>query len=280
MRFFLLYLILIIFSSFFLSCKKDKLSSPKASFLVANQVSLKTTPAQGVNTHKITDLWYYVNGQFKGVFPIGSVMPVVAEDKAEITLLAGIKNNGISATRLSYSFFNPITFTQNLTAGQTYTVLPEFEYNSNVKFIYSQNFDSPGSLFISAGDSAYTLTTDPTKTCGGSGGSIFMSMSDSKPTSKMLNSQPYYLPAGGSIVYLELNYKCNQKITVGVIGDGYDERNAIILNKSDDWNKIYIQLTNVVSSPPNHIGNQVFIKATKEVATPEIYIDNIKLITQ
>lgn len=280
MRYFLQYYILFFVTIFLFSCKKDKLKSPKASFLLVNQVSLKTSSSQGSSSHKITDLWYYVDGQFKGVFPVGSVMPIVASSEAEITLFPGIKNNGISATRLSYQFYKPITFKQSLEVGKTYTMVPEFEYDATAKFAYVQNFDSPGSQFVSAGDSAFTLIADPSKTFGGSGGSIFMSMSDAKPTSKLQQSVPYYLPGGGSAVYLELNYKCNQPITVGVIGDGYDERNALVINKSEDWNKIYIQLTSVVSTPPNHVGYQVFIKATKEVDTPEIYIDNIKLISQ
>jgi len=133
---------------------------------------------------------------------------------------------------------------------------------------------------MSAGDSAYQIISNPTKTFGGIGGSVFMSMNDAKPTAKMLQSIPYYLPTGGTPIYLELNYKCNQPITVGVIGDGIESRDAITINPSDDWNKIYIQLTSVVSTQPTYSGYQVYIKATKSVDIPEIYIDNIKLITQ
>jgi hypothetical protein len=124
------------------------------------------------------------------------------------------------------------------------------------------------------------MITNPLKTFGGNGGSIFMSMSDAKPTSKMLQTVPYYLPAGGVPIYLELNYKCNQHIQIGVIGGNTDERPAITLNPTDDWNKIYIQLTSVVSAQPTYSGYQVYIKATKEVETPEIFIDNVKLIIQ
>ena len=75
------FLLLTFIGSF--SCKKDKLKAPKASFLLVNTVSLLTTPTQGENTEKITDIWYYVNDQFKGVFPVGSVMPIVASANAD-----------------------------------------------------------------------------------------------------------------------------------------------------------------------------------------------------
>ena len=285
MQRYLLYLLLFCGLIFSVSCKKEKFKSPNASFLVVNPVSVKTTYIpQGTTSHKITDIWYYVNGQFKGTFPVGSVMPIVANGSAEITLFAGIKKNGISATRTPYPFYNSVVFNQTIEAGKTYTVSPEFEYSSNAIFYYQQpqDFDASFSQFQSAGDSNYVRTTDPSKTFGGTGGSIFMSMNDAKPTAKMVQSVPYYLPAGGTTIYLELNYKCNQTITVGIIGGGFDERAAITLNATTDWNKVYIQLTSIVSRPPTYLtsGYQVYIKAVKEVATPEIYIDNIKLISE
>jgi hypothetical protein len=277
------YLLLFLCSLIFLlSCKKDTLNAPAASFLFVNTVSVNTTSAiQGSNSHKITDMWYYVNGEFKGVFPVGSVMPIVATDNAEITLFAGIKNNGISATRTPYQFYKAVNYIQALLPGKTYTISPEFEYTSNAIFYYQQpqNFDSSVSQFEPQGDSSYVRTLDPNKTFGGTGGSIFMSMSDAKPTSKMVQSINYFLPAGGTTIYLELNYKCNQTFVVGVIGDDFDERDAITVNSSTEWNKIYIQLTGIVSAQPLHLGYKVFIKATKEVNIPEIYIDNIKLIS-
>ncbi len=279
----LYFLILLIFIGLF-SCKKDKLKAPKASFLLVNTVSLVTTPTQGENTEKITDIWYYVNDQFKGVFPVGSVMPIVATGNADIKLLAGIKNNGISGTRIPYEFYNSKEFNLSIEEGKTYTVTPQFEYNSNAIFYYAENFDASfgGSQFSSVGDSAISNTKDfdVSQSYGGIGGSILMGMSDAKPTAKIINTAQYYIPAGGATVYLEINYKCNQKFIVGVIGGGFDERDALVINPSDDWNKIYVQLTNVVSTQPTYSGYQVFIKATKAVDNPAIYIDNIKLIAK
>lgn len=280
---YLLYFFLFCGLIFFASCNKEKLKSPQASFLVVNHISVKTISNQGTGSHKITDIWYYVNGKFKGVFPVGGVMPIVASDNAEITLFAGIKNNGISATRVPYPFYNSLVYNLAIEAGKTYTISPEFEYSSGAIFYYAQpqDFDNTFSQFQSTGDSAYVRITDPAKTFGGTGGSIFMSMSDAKPTSKMVQSVQYYMPTGGTVVYLELNYKCNQSVVVGIIGGGFDERGALTLNETaGEWNKIYIQLTSIVSTPPTYPGYQVFIKAKKEVAVPEIYIDNIKLISQ
>ena len=280
MRKHLLYFILLFAVFLTTTCKKNKLKAPTASFLVVDKVFVNPKSTQGSSSEKITDIWYYVNGQFQGVFPIGSVMPIATTGNAEIQLFAGIKNNGISATRVPYEFYNPITTNIDLEAGKTYTLSPQFEYKSTANFTFIDNFEQ-GSYFQSEGDSDTVIILDPTKTFGGTGASLFMSMSDSKPTGKIVNSAAYYLPVGGNPVYLELNYNCNQPITVGVIGGGVEERGAITLNSTGGvWNKIYIKLTTVVSTPPTYeyLGYKVFVKATKEVADPKIYLDNIKLI--
>jgi hypothetical protein len=287
MRRFLLYFFLICNYTFFISCKKDKLKAPEASFLVVNNVTLKTVGNQGSTSHNIVDIWYYVDGEFKGVFPVGSVMPIISKGTAEITLFAGIKNNGISSTRLPYPIYNSKTYRIDIEPGKTYTLSPEFEYNSSAYFYYADNFDlgsGGGSFFTSTGDSNYVYTSSPDKVWGGSGSSIFMSMGDNKPTAAMMQTNSYYLPDGGSVIYVELDYKCNQEFNVGIIGyassGGADLRNVLTVNRSDEWNHIYIQLTSAVSTAPTYGAYKVFIEARKSADTPEIFIDNVKLIYQ
>ena len=281
----LLYLFLFCNFVLFISCKKNKLKAPEASFLVVNNVGIKTGINQGATSHNIVDMWYYVDGEFKGVFPVGSVMPIISKGTAEITLFAGIKNNGIASTRLPYTVYNPKTYRIDVEPGKTYTLTPEFEYNSSAFFYYADNFDvgsGGGSFFTSTGDSNYVYTSDPSKTWGASGSSIFMSMSDSKSTAAMTQTNSYYLPDGGAVIYVELDYKCNQDFNVGVIGyntsGGADKRNVVKVNSSDGWNHIYIQLTATVSTPPTYGTYRVYIETTKNTDTPEIYIDNVKLI--
>lgn len=288
MRKYLLYFLFLFYVIFSTSCKKNSLKAPPASFVVINSLSVKpkTNPNQGSSSHKITDIWYYVNDEFKGIFPIGSVMPVLGTGEQKITLFAGIKNNGISDTRVPYEFYNPVIYNLNMEVGKTYTLSPEFEYKPNTVFVYVNNFDGAGNNFDSVGDSAVsnTNTFDVTKSFGGNGGSIFMGMSDAKPTAQIINSINWLLPIGGATIYLELDYNCNQSITVGVLGgsgSNVSQRDALVLNSTGGvWNKVYIPLTSSVSTPPTYefVGYRVFIRANKEVNQPQIYLDNIKLI--
>lgn len=262
------------------SCNKEKLKSPESAFLVVNSANVFSTPLQGSNSSKITDIWYYVDDNFKGAFPIGSIMPIVGSGSSKITLYAGIKNNGISATRLPYDFYQKYTISQDITPGQTYVVNPTFEYLTVAAFPIIENFDAGGFKFMSVGTTPFTVITDPNLVYGGSGKSFYMTMTDVNPKSEIKTSTPINLPVGGAAVYLELNYKCNQQIEVGVIGGGIEVRQALIVNSSSEWNKIYIQLTSVVSTQPTYNYYDIYIKATKQVDSPEIYLDNIKLVTK
>ncbi len=224
-------------------------------------------------------MWLYVNDQFQGCFATGQVMPIVASGSANIKLFAGIKNNGIADTRQPYFFYKSVEYNLSIEAGKTYTVNPSFEYISSAIFAFTDNFDS-GSYFIpsqNAADSSINFTS--VNAFGGSGKSVFMSMSDAKPVSKMITAGYHFVPLSGDAVYLEMDYKCNQEITVGVIS-GTEERFVIGLNPTTGWNKIYIDFRTAINTQPTSNFCKFYITATKATATPEIYIDNVKVITE
>lgn len=269
----------------FSSCSKEKLKSPDAAFLLVNNVEVFATSTQGSNSHKITDIWYYVDDNFKGVFPLGSPMPVLGNGNSKITFFAGIKNNGISTTRLPYEFYQAHSFTQNFEVGKTYTVNPVFQYLSSAVFPTEvlDNFDSgtgTGTKFVSVGDNPFYIVSDVNQVFGGMGKSLYFTMSDAKPETKIKTTSPLNLPVGGSTVYLELNYKCNQAFDVGVIAGGVDERLSLTINPSLTWNKIYVQLTAAVSTQPTYLFYEIYMKAIKQTEAPEIYLDNVKLVTR
>lgn len=278
----LLYLFSFCVTFFYVSCNKQKLKSPQASFLVVDSPQLITSTNQGANSHKITDMWLYVNDNFEGIFPVGSVMPIVASGNAEVVLFPGIKNNGIAATRLPYTFYGQVKFNMPVEAGKTYTYTPYFEYLSGINFKYTEDFDGggPGISFSGVGSTTCTTISDPNKVYGSVGKSLLMTMDDANPIGEIRSTSSIYgLPAGGSPVYLELNYKSNQPFQVGVIGGGTDQRQVITINPSDEWNKIYVQLTTALSTSPTYTNYKLYVKATKAASSPEIYLDNFKVIS-
>lgn len=281
----ILFLSLFFSLIFLFSCSKESLKSPSSSFMVFTNPTLNiTSSSQGSNAINVTDVWYYIDEQFQGCYPIDGIVPIVASGNANIKLFGGIRNNGIGSTRQPYYFFKPIAFTQAVEAGKTYSYSPVFEYISSAKFPVTENFELSGVLFQNAGnpgDSSYSIVTNPSLVYGGTGKSLFLGMSDAKPTAEIVTTSSSAVPLSGARIYMELNYKCNQEIVVGVIG-GTERRDAIVLNATDNWKKIYIDLTKVVNTTPTYSYYKFYISAAKNanVANPAIYIDNVKVVTE
>ena len=267
--------VFVIFLTFLLtSCKKYE-AADAAFYIKPGLVSVSTTSAQGSSSHKITDLWVYVNGQFKGVYPTDHTIPVVSNNsKVSLDIYAGIKNNGITDTRIFWPFYQRIHFDTTVNAGLTINRPFTFTYNSITTFTWNENFDGLGTTIESTpkystvkGDGAFE------------GKSLLVSLRGDSSAAMVKSTSSFKLPTGTSNVYLELNYKCNETIEIGLIGDSNDEKTAFYLNPTDKWNKIYINLAPTVNQEVVSSKYKVYFRMLKLLSEEsELYLDNIKLV--
>jgi hypothetical protein len=95
---------------------------------------------------------------------------------------------------------------------------------------------------------------------------------------------PVSLPKGGANVFMEINYKNNQELLVGLrsyyTGASTIEEQVITLRPTDSWKKVYINLTRQVSSQINANNYRIFFQTTKPSGSEplEVLIDNFKII--
>ena len=290
MRLFLFLSFLI--NLFLLSSCKKYVPADAVFFIQPKLVSVSTnTSTQGSGSSKITDLWLYVDGQFQGAYPSGSRMPIITKNqKVKVNILPGIKNNGISGTRLSWAFYSGIELDTLVGNGQTVDRPLVFQYNPNTVFEWTENFDGFGySLVKSIGDvsGGNTSTSDtmwklaPTVDCfEGKSAEIGLSSNASVgATAQFESSIDHTMPQGNTNVYLEINYKGNQVFEVGVLADA-TTKSTVFVNPSANWNKIYIQLSDALNRLPKEPQQKVYFKMVKTAdnATPKIFLDNIKLV--
>ncbi|MDI1354567.1 MAG: hypothetical protein PSX36_06600 [bacterium] len=268
------------FSLFLLgSCKKYQPADP-AFFMRANKISITPTDKQGSGSHKITDLWLYVNGQFQGCYPVGNLMPIVSKnEKVTIDILPGIKNNGISDTRIFYPMYTKLEFDTTVASGTTLERAFTFQYKTSTIFPLIEGFEggANGFNFVAANSDTIFHVASPEDSYEGN--CIEMGLSGRSLVGKIESSIAYALPHGTSDVYLELNYKCSAEIQVGVIGDDLRDNTALLIGPKSEWNKIYVQLATVLNSPPLSNKYKIFFKLlNKDVAEPRMFLDNIKLV--
>ena len=80
-----------------------------------------------------------------------------------------------------------------------------------------------------------------------------------------------------------MDYKCNAPIIVGIYANGSSEidKNTIIyLNEKEEWNKIYISLTEIIYNYNDANDYKLFFAIPRDttVAQNEMYLDNIRLL--
>lgn len=281
-------LLLILFATTLLSCKED--ITP--AWLEIPTIELATDEAtEGVNTHGITDAWVYMDGKALGVFELPAKIPVLAEGEHTFLIYAGIKNNGISATRIKYPFYDRFETTLNLVKGEKITVNPVVNYKTNLTFELMEDFEDTGidftpalisdtpMVFIDKVD--YPSIVKYGQRCGG----IFMTETDS--IFKAVTATFLDLPKSED-VFLELDFLNNNSIRMGVIAQNntdYNEHTPLVqMNPQSEsswvWKKIYIDLKEDISYEIYATSYELYFLSVidPDNTLGKVYLDNIKVI--
>ncbi len=261
-------------------CKKYAAATP-AFFIKSSNVSVVTTTSiQGTSSNKITELYLYVNGKFQGAYPTGNLMPIASNNQnVNIDIFAGIKNNGFKSTHITWLFYDKIEIDTIVESGVIVDRPLAFKYNPNVKFAWIEGFENTtGTSLIKSGVSSvnFLSVTSPESF---EGKSIKMELTQNQTIAQIESVNSFSLPTGSSNVYLELDYKCFQEFTIGLIANN-TEKQVITLNPNTNWNKIYINLADILNTAPTAATHKLYFKMKKinDSDDSRFYLDNIKVV--
>ncbi|MEJ2593938.1 MAG: hypothetical protein P8100_02135 [bacterium] len=272
----------------FTGCYKFEGSQTVPAYLKIDTVSINTYyPDQGTRSHKITDVWIYVNDNIVGAYELPANFPVLAEGLNKLEIRPGIKLNGISSTRVPYPFYEPIVYEdfQFVTDSTQVIHHPVADYYGNLVFAWMEDFEGAG-LSLEENPASDTVivrvirenSPEPeTKYAG----AIFLT--DENPIYSAASYNAYEMPRQGSPVLMELEWKSDNYLNTGLLirdPGGYVKVPLLILKHAEEWNKIYINLGPNLSLHPQASEYRVYLEAgidsDKDFST--IYIDNIKVI--
>ncbi len=266
------------------SCEVFDKDEKIPSYIHIDKFDFTTTSEQGSSSNKITDAWVYIDDQVIGAFELPVTFPVLWEGTHTITVKPGIKLNGIAGARAIYPFYKPFSKSITLYPDSIIKIAPTSSFSDAAKIVWYEAFEDGGITLEKTyrSDTNIFKTSDITKRFEGDYSGI-VNMDADHEFFEIKSSTSYILPQGGSAVFLELNYKCNQEFSVGVFANTPSQSlqsEVLIINKSDTWNKIYVNLTGRVSANSDAINYNVFFGAFKsaDVAVPEILLDNIRLV--
>ena len=249
------------------------------------QLQINDSIKEGSSSHKITDAWVFIDDELLGTFELPVTLPVLNEGKHILKIRAGIKVNGIADTRDKYPFYDFFTENINLIRGATIEVNPVVEYFNTTVFEWIEDFNGVGISLEPKSNSDTTIKNINASSLvfeGNGSGEIIMD--SNMDFAEVFTSSDYQLPKNKTPVYLELNYKNNFVFTIGIYANNPTQsiqNNIIWINPSSEWNKIYIDLTQHVSQEINALDFKIFFGVlNSNNESPEIYLDNIKLLHQ
>jgi len=282
---FLSTLLVFAVAGMFSSCEVFNPAEQIPSYIHIDKISLTTTSDQGSNSSKITDAWVYVDDQLIGAFELPVTLPVLNSGKHNVVIKPGIKVDGIAATRAVYPFYQPYSASINLIPDSVITINPTLTYNSYTVFEWKEAFEDGGISIAKTlfSDTTIGKTSDTSKVFEGSYSGV-VHLDATHDFFQGLSLGSFILPTGDSPVFLELNYKTNATIRVGLYANSTSsvmKLDVLYINKSDKWNKIYINLNSAIARATNSPDDfQVCIEVQKDsdVSSAEILFDNIKLV--
>jgi hypothetical protein len=270
-----------------ISCNIINPDEQEPSFLYIPEFNFETRVGEGTTSQKITELWVYADEEIVGVYDLPASVPILQTGRRNIRIFAGIKNNGISETRIRYPFFEPFDTIIDLQSMNIDTLIPTFRYYEDVD-INEKGFES-GNFFIPAGANNGTFEVEEDEAFVFEGNRSGLGKISSSQSILFFKDDENLILDAGNVYMLEMNYSCNNKFAVGLISnDGANtERNMVlVMNPTTTgtgnpvWNKIYVDLGNVPSENPNANFFEMYIEATRDagVSEAEIYLDNLKLV--
>ncbi len=271
-----------------MGCDAFNPDEQEPSFISISDYELTTTPLEGTSSSAITELWVYVNGDVEGVYDIPASIPVLRAGNNTVSVFAGIKNNGISSTRIRYPFYASYDTVLNLQPMQTYNIQPHFRYFSNAVIEFDRDFQS-GNFFQPGPNnlgSFELIIDDNIAVDGGKCGKY--SLNATNGYMHFIDDHELIMESGNT-VFLEMDYSCNNTFSLGVytIDNNDQVKNQIIYltpttvdsGMNPTWNKIYIDMGLVASYNPNAEFHKIFFEcASNESTTPTIFLDNLKIV--
>ncbi|MFY7708362.1 MAG: hypothetical protein ACOVQ5_09790 [Flavobacteriales bacterium] len=285
MKFKIVYLSLAIFTA---SCNFINPDEQDPAYIYIDQFSFSTDPGEGTENQKFTEIWAYANDQVIGVYDLPALIPAMHEGNTNLSFFAGIKNFGLSDSRIIYPFVQGFRLTKNLKPLGIDTIRPSFTYFDDLS-INQKDWDltTPSIIGLNSNQGELLIEDDETKVFEGNRCGYFRMPAGS--TNLSFKDDENLDLEGGVITFLELNYSCNNKFAVGLSAreGSVDRRNLIsIINPTTSgtsapvWNKIYIDLGLVIRDNPNASFFEVYFESVPD--TPgnaiDLYLDNMKII--
>ncbi|MEN9612010.1 MAG: hypothetical protein RLZZ628_2824 [Bacteroidota bacterium] len=254
------------------------------AYIYIEPIQMTVTAGQGTALHKMMDAHVFIDNENRGAYQLPAKIPILGTGQHTLTILPGIRNNGIKANPIPYAFAQTYEKILNLSAAKVDTIRPTTRYTNDTYFKMIENFESANHLFNNHRDQNVTfLMTTEAGGLEGKAGKMVLN-----PMNKLMvksTTSRYTFPTDAQNIYIELNYKTDVALSIGFTafnaanGTVGEDNFPVVLYPKHDWNKTYINITNEIKASKG-IEFQVTVGALlpDSLTTGTVWLDNIKLL--
>lgn len=261
------------------------------AYLIVPDIQFSPGENEGTASINVTDLWVYSSTDVVGIFPLPAVVPILPVDVQDgpLTLLAGIRENGISNSRAPYPFYTTVEHLSSDVAGSRDTLLPVVELVEGVRLLRVEDFENSNVFGSLAGGEGWVRTDEEAAIFEGEySGQI--SVDVDVPLVRVRTVEQEYDLQGGVPAFLELDYRCDQTFAVGLYGyrDGLETKHlALIINPTEGagvdplWNKLYVDLGPSINAQGVADHFEVYVECILEAEreSGSVGLDNLRILT-
>ena len=265
---------------FLTSCVKE---NAVPAYINVPSFSFRTTTIeQGTSAQKISDVWVYVDGQSLGAYQIPARFPFVGIGKHEFMLFAGIRNNGIRSNPVILASAKTFSTTLDVKSGDDITIRPTTTYIEGVKVWLNEEFETTNTFTVNRDNN--TTTGFSTFANGFEGRSASITLTKTHPIIEKATSVRAQLPDNAQTTLIELHYKTDSPLEVGLVGYSTAASTGetvykIVLSPTKTWNKTYIDVTQEAKNLKAKDFRVVFRSQLPDTLTQAVVqIDNVKLV--
>lgn len=237
----------------------------------------------------IKDFWVEQGSDFLGVYDIGKVIPVFDNGSETYVFSGGIFRAGLSGFRERYPFWKAVVEDIPFSELDTVEINPLVEYfprDTSLIYVYEEDFESGGRSLIDLSPSAtdVRLVRSSASAFEGqqAGRAIFSSIDT---LMEIVSEVAFSLPESGqNNIWMEMSFKSDIPFAAGLYYEEPGQPNfgpigGDVLYQSDDWTRVYIPLTDAVSSlSGNNIRYRLWFQANGRGESGTLYMDYIRLI--
>lgn len=302
-----IYIISISLLYIFTQCNRDHLSAPERYTLHIPEIGILTDfSEEGTAAQRINTVWCSIDDRPIGTYDLPAEINFTAEEgSCEVTVIAGVTQNGLNALRIEYPFFGTHREIISIKKDKRNYFLNEdndsilrvrYLERSNVTPI--EDFEQVGLRFQTTNLSdtplrRITRTSNPEEVFDSkipselNNASGYVRMHDNEMLFEIESVENFVLPQGSGSIYLELHYKTNHMFTIGVFSNipGSGLMQAPIVRAfptNGEWRKMYVNYSDDVSAAFGALWHKVFIGAIRQPNEDgkkiDIYFDNIKIV--